>query len=785
MSEKDSFVGATGQPGEYRRVTAADVRRKLDVFTPPPADLDGTARRPTISGPSSGCPFLLDARQNAAFTDLALDPERTQTKGCSFCLDNFGAYVVPSESAVLAAWLEGVRRIRAARPDAREILLTDERPHRYLPAFFAAIAADPSLGSIELLWKSRADWLLEFAADVARACEVAARSGSVVHLYLMGFENFDRAHLELFNKGHGPEVSERAIELMRDLQRRFPESFEHRRYRSHGILLFTPWTAPEALLENARWMRRLRFHELRAEAVKTRLRLYPRVPLHRLAERDGLLAERFAAGRGDRAAEQGYDASLPWRFRDPRTEAIFQLANALHEADRTIADCDLIEVATRFVLRWPGLATEPQLAALPLLAAIETWGAPLPYLLRELGPAAVAFDPEIEAIGVTSKRAALKESVRAGDAGEMVRAYRAMGFAAALVQRHALESASGAHGRGAERAMIAVAADEATLAELLLLQRDLASTKGAAEQAAAVAALGALMGYPPCCAAAFGELAERGDNLQNERIPFARRPDEPLHPLLHRTGAVRLLSHHLCSPSCAASIELASRLLERLAAAAREGSPETSQEAAERTVAARLLRVLSLPSLFIDYERCVTIEGAWEGDAFRLERVHAVGRCPDFEALLAGATSLRPQTSSLRIAVEGAPARDVPAASPVIFVPGQRLNQIHHLAVTFTTALTGAATHPKRQSLPPLPAALRAGVRVAAFMIAAIESSGEVCTITLARERERFTVRLRAHAEGAPFTMRKGPWACDVEAPQQLSEPARAALTLLVRALPG
>ena len=39
---------------------------------------------------------------------------------------------------------------------------------------------------------------------------------------------------------------------------------------------------------HARVMREVRFHELRSEALRTRLRLYPRVPLHALAERDGL-----------------------------------------------------------------------------------------------------------------------------------------------------------------------------------------------------------------------------------------------------------------------------------------------------------------------------------------------------------------------------------------------------------------------------------------------------------------------------------------------------------------
>ena len=142
---------------EYQRTTAADLRRRLAMaadeappggparvytsadgaYTTPGGDGVYTSAanvytrtgpdapsvrgpavgpgRPTISGPSSGCPFLLDARQSPAFAGVDLDPERIQTKGCTFCLDNSGAYVVPKAADVVATWLDGVRRIRAAR----------------------------------------------------------------------------------------------------------------------------------------------------------------------------------------------------------------------------------------------------------------------------------------------------------------------------------------------------------------------------------------------------------------------------------------------------------------------------------------------------------------------------------------------------------------------------------------------------------------------------------------------------------------------------------------------
>lgn len=801
---------AAPRAAEFRRTTAAEMRRRLAVHGPDTAASAGPTGRPSISGPSSGCPFLLDARTSPAFAGAGLDPARTQTKGCSFCLDNSGAYVVPPEGEVVRAWLDGLRAVRAARPDAREVLLTDERPHPYLPAFFEALAAEPGLAPVELLWKSRADWLLEYSDNVERACAAAARSGSVLHLYLMGFESFDLSHLELFNKGHGPEVNEAAIAKMRDLQERFPASFEHRRYRSHGIVLFTPWTAPESLLENARWMRRLRFHELRSEAVKTRLRLYPRVPLHHLAERDGLLAESFDEGRGDRAAEQGYDASVPWRFRDARTEAIFQLANALHEVDRALLDADLLEIATRFVLRWPGIAHAPGLAHLPVRAAAEAWCAPLSFLCAALGTAAAGFDPEVEAIGKTGKRAALKEAVRGADAEDLARAYRAMGLAAEVVLRHTLDPATGAHGAGDDRAIVAVAQDEAALREVLAAQRALGAARGEqrrgdrAEQTRWVRALGALMGYPGCCVEAFAGLADRGDNLENERAPFLRRPAEALHPLLHRTGAVRWIAHHVCTPGCPASIERARKGLEVLGAI-------------DEDAPARLLSALRTPSLFLDYDRFASLEGSWSGARFEVRGAVAAGRCRDLEVLLGKARSVRLAPDAVVVELDGGAARRLPATRPLLAEPGRALAEPALAALRaggahgtprapgaasasgptgappLPAALRGDAPGTERgagaaastgPALPALPAALRAGVRAAAFVVTRVERGEHRHDVRLSRGAEHIDVRLRLHAEGAPYTLRKGRWAVEVDDPQALSEPARAAIGVLVRALP-
>ncbi len=775
-------------PATFEPVKAADLRRRAPLLNEriaasrlPPS---GNTGRPTISGPSSGCPFLLDARTNPAFSTIALDPLRIQTKGCTYCLDNSGAYVVPKEGDVLSAWLSGLRLIRdTSKTKGRiEVLLTDERPHPFLPALFQALIQEEELGAFEILWKSRADWLIQYKSDIEKAAALAETSGSVLHLYLMGFESFYGPDLELFNKGYGPDVNEAAMEYMRALSDRFPRSFECKRYRSHGIVLFTPWTTPESLLENARSMRRLKFHELRSEAIKTRLRLYPRVPLYELALQQELLTETFQVGRGDRAIEQGYDASVPWKFADARVEAIFQLANALHATDRTLLDCDLIEIATQFVLRFPGIAKTPHLGHLPVRAAIEAWGAPLSFLLSVLGPGGATFDPEIEGILCTDKRAALKESVAGADAEDMAHAYAAMGFAARVVLRHGMKRSSGDHVEGKDHAVVCVARNEEALTQVIALQRQLAPGKTfPAEEAQKnatlhdpVSELGTLMGYPSCCVHAFTGLEDRGDNLENERAPFRRAPHEPLHPLLHRTGALRLLSHHLCSPSCNASIEVAKKLVSRL--------NEFDSDASTR-----LKSLLLTPSLFLDYDQFASIKGAWKEGVFELEGVVRTGRT-QFEGALGRAHSLTLTPQSVVLHLKSGGEQTLRAMSPLMLVPGEALSPAAKHALGQSKQSGGRGAEKLRKSAvstsaPPLPSAIKKGLRAAAYVIASIETTPIEHTVLLSGRGERVVVRLRSHTDGTPYTLRKGRWAVDVNAPETLTEPARAAISLLVRAL--
>lgn len=635
-------AGGAPAPAVHRQATSRELRTRPRAAAPGEA-----GGRPTISGPSQGCPFLLDVRVNPRFEGIPLDPAVDRTRGCAFCLDGRGGYVAAPEAETVASWLAQLRAVRAADPGAREILLTDERPHAHLAAFFRALAAEPALGPVELLVKSRVDWLRDDRAHLEEACRAAAGGRSTLHLYLVGFEAFDQATLDLFNKGVTVADNLAALAILRELERDHPGAFEFRRHRAHGFVAFHPWSTPEGLLQNARVMREARFHEVRAEAFRTRLRLYPGTPLHALAAAEGLLAGAHAPGRGDRAAEQGYQASVPWRFADPVLELVWRLAEGLHAARPELDDADLLELSTRWALRWPGLADAPQVAHLPLLQAIASWGSVEAVAL--VGAAAAGVDRELARLGADGKRACLKEGVPVADAAGLVEAYRAMGLAAEVLEHHGLDAAGNAHLPGDRLAVVAVAADEATLRAVLAWQR-----RGD------VAAMGAVMGYPRCCAEAFAAQPGRGDNVENERWTQRRGAGEPLAPPLNRLAGLRLVSHHPCTPACFPS---------RLQAEAALSIVEACDPAAARRVRAALGRGV----LFLDHRRAAAVAGRFEADELLVEAFEphrgaeaAFGAEPP--------AALRVEPSGVRLRRRDGAAAFLAAARPLLAFPGEPLH---------------------------------------------------------------------------------------------------------------
>jgi hypothetical protein len=744
-------------------------RTRREMAVPRPQGTPNSAGRPTISGPAGGCPFLVDVRTSPAFRDSGIDFERVQTKGCAFCLDNVGAYAAFPEPVVVDSWVGQLRALRRARPDVREVLLTDERPHPHLPALFAAILADPALHGIELLVKSRVDWLTEHADGALRAaCELAEQSGSLLHLYLIGFESFHQPDLDLFNKAVTVADNMRAIDTLRALAVRHPRSFEFRRHHAHGIVLFHPWTTPASLLDNACVMREVRFHELRRYALRTRLRLYASVPLHALAERQGLLVDHFDDGRIDRAIEQGYDASVPWRFADPRIEAIFRAANRIADALPTLLDADVLEMATRFVLRWPSFADAPDLTALPIIRALYCWGASPADVIAIAGAALAGFDPEVEAVASGAKPACLKEAVPSADVDALVRAYEKMGLAARAVSTHDRGGPDGRHQPGDTHAIVAVAGDLRTLELAVEHQRGV--ERG---EAGRIAAMGELMGYPPCCIEAFAAQRARGDNLDLERAPFRTHPDRPLAQLVNRFGAVALVSHMLCAPDCAASVERAEA---RLGAVAR----------VDATAPERIVRHLAMPVLRLDYRQAALLAGRWEGEEYLVRTMQPL-LSADLGVEPAAVRAIRLAGDHVRFELHGGSEHVMAASAPVIVEPGVAIAAPVRRAIAEAPRVRGA--DPARAApgvAGHISALLTPRTRVDDHVIEHTEPDDRGgYRVTLSRGARSLRLLVRPWDPSRPALSRRGAWAFDMEGGGEPTDLDRKVIGALAQLFPA
>jgi hypothetical protein len=278
------------------------------------------------------------------------------------------------------------------------------------------------------------------------------------------------------------------------------------------------------------------------------------------------------------------------------------------------------------------------------------------------------------------------------------------------------------------------------------------------------------MGYPTCCVQAFLSQRTRGDNLDNERLTFRRAPDEPLHPLLHRVGGVRLLSHHPCSPSCAGSIRIGEQILEALAAV---DAPATERARAR----------MDRPVLFLDYQRRIELQGAWEGDRFRVDAALPLDEARHLGVDTAAIAAIELSTTAVRFSLRDGASMEIRVAHPLLTSPGAALAR----SAVAALGTESVAEPPRNEGPAPraLPATFRPGVRVHEYRILSIDARGSAREVVLASAQHRFTVRVRAHDPARAHTIRRGSWAIDLDAPESLPDAARVALGLLIRALPN
>ncbi|MCC6644657.1 MAG: hypothetical protein IT374_03670 [Polyangiaceae bacterium] len=275
-----------------------------------------------------GCPHGDDARANPLYEGVAL-PEG-MGRGCSFCTTG-NHYEHRSRELAVEHALVQLRYLRANAPEIDTLVLRDQSPFYYLTELVEAAAAE-GLGAFSLLLESRADWFLQSEARFVRALVAAGRAGIRLCPFLVGVESFSQPELDRFNKAMDAETNARFLERLWAWRDEHAPALDLS-HAAFGFILFTPWTTLDDLRANLAGVRRTRLSELRGHLLLSRARLYPDTALYYLAERDGLLAERFRSEAEDSSARYGYLPAAPWRFRDPRVARVADLGAALLARD--------------------------------------------------------------------------------------------------------------------------------------------------------------------------------------------------------------------------------------------------------------------------------------------------------------------------------------------------------------------------------------------------------------------------------------------------------------------
>lgn len=285
--------------------------------------------RYTVYG-NAGCPYSKDVSEAPPYQSLQLRGEGLLHLGCSMCHMG-GDYERRSDASVIESLVAQVRRIVVHDPSVSEVLLSDQYPIRYLAALLKR-AHELGLPRISWLIQTRADWLLQEADRLRAAIDTARNTEQRIELYLVGFESFSDEELVRYNKGTTVDEQVRAVDLMRALSLESAGTFAYGDARGHSVILFNPWTTPRHLAESASVMREHGLGDLFHDISRNRLRLYPALPIHALAQRDALVSDSWPTGAlASSSTLKGYHGDIPWRFADARTHLAYELCGLLRD----------------------------------------------------------------------------------------------------------------------------------------------------------------------------------------------------------------------------------------------------------------------------------------------------------------------------------------------------------------------------------------------------------------------------------------------------------------------
>ncbi len=354
---------------------------------------------------NKGCPFSAPVATNPAFAAVPMPAAGVTMAGCAFCFMGGDYKALPWRETVplhlnqIAWYQEHLPRVRGRQLE--EVVLRDQHALRYLPQLIEG-AVTRGLQPVGFLVPGRGDAILRFGEELRAAARLAEGTGFWFTIYLIGFESFSQAQLDLYNKGVTTADYAAALTQLHALQRTHPNAFRLHAYGASSFILWNPWTTLEDLEATTAFARRHAAHALAHGIGDTRLRLYRHLPLYWKAKNDGLLQDGAAEsdegapavmGQDAGARFTGYAAARPWRFGDGRLARCEVLASALLRRGRPADALGQLEAAVAWT-RW-------------------RWPSPLPPQGREELEAAGGADM-VEIAGILAALGALTGAARQG-----------------------------------------------------------------------------------------------------------------------------------------------------------------------------------------------------------------------------------------------------------------------------------------------------------------------------------------------------------------------------------
>lgn len=507
---------------------------------------------------------------------------------------------------------------------------------------FALLVRQMPLRPADFLFNARVEAINRCRSRVEKALRILAGTPHRIQLCLIGIENFSQAELGRFNKGISTESILEMVGILRGFERRFPGHFDFREYGGFSTILYTPWTTLEDVEYNLAWVHHLGLEKLCGKLLGSRLRLYPELPLTRLAARDGLLTGVQADPLFDTARRNFYAQEVPWKFRDVRADAFNRVAVRLEEHPSMNGD-PLYQRVQAWIKSAPLPRPQPLASARQVLRRLSKGGpgGTVERLLKQpfvseshTSPGRTGTDslalPVSACILMREglKPAGRMEHIRTDHVPHLTRRLR--DFLGTKLHVRFVQGLR-THSSGAECDLF-YSFEEGAMDRLIERTRLVQQSFNLEERRQGMREIGILLGYPSCCAQAYAESTPfqwrfNGWIHLRNRVQIADRVSSHMNP--YTNG----LDHCPCSLACQPTLRLSRSLARHPMTASRNDLRRLRPEH-------RMKPVLAL----LDVDGCgAVLEPArplTEDQATRYAVLQVIGQDPRLKAVASGDTIL-------------------------------------------------------------------------------------------------------------------------------------------------